>query len=197
VFQIRIHGRGGQGVVTAAEIVAIAAFLDGKFAQAFPSFGSERMGAPVVAFCRIDQKPIRLREPVSRPDALIIQDPTLLLQVDLFAGFPPSGYLLLNTSAAPEEFDLQRRIPGMALDRVRTVPASEIAREKTGRPIPNAAMIGGLSALTGCVTLEAVQSAIRQKFKGKVGEANASAAAEAYEYVASGRPGVPAGRVAG
>src|SRR5262245_42245359 len=84
MFQIRIHGRGGQGVVTAAELLSIAAFMEGKHAQAFPSFGSERMGAPVVAFCRIDDREIRSREPIARPDALIIQDPTLFHSVDVF-----------------------------------------------------------------------------------------------------------------
>ena len=89
MFQVRIHGRGGQGVVSAAEILSVAAFLEGKYAQAFPSFGSERMGAPVMAFCRIDEKEIRLREPVMTPDALIVQDPTLLHQVSRWAN--PSG----------------------------------------------------------------------------------------------------------
>ena len=91
MFQVRIHGRGGQGVVTAAEMLSLAAFDEGRHAQAFPSFGSERNGAPVVSFCRIDDRPIRLREPVSAPDALIIQDPTLLHQVDVFAGLRPTA----------------------------------------------------------------------------------------------------------
>jgi pyruvate ferredoxin oxidoreductase gamma subunit len=86
MFQVRFHGRGGQGVVTAAGLLASAAFSEGRYAQAFPSFGSERMGAPVMSFCRIDGKPIRTREPVTEPDALLIQDPTLLHQADLFAG---------------------------------------------------------------------------------------------------------------
>jgi pyruvate ferredoxin oxidoreductase gamma subunit len=98
VFQVRIHGRGGQGVVSAAELLAVAAFREGRHAQAFPSFGSERTGAPVVAFCRIDDKEIRLREPVARPNALIIQDATLLHQVDLFAGVPDDAYLLINST---------------------------------------------------------------------------------------------------
>ena len=98
MFQVRIHGRGGQGVVTAAEMLSIAAFRENRFAQAFPSFGSERTGAPVVAYCRFDDKEIRLREPILEPDALIIQDPTLLHQVDLFAGLAHEGYMLINTS---------------------------------------------------------------------------------------------------
>ena len=103
MFQVRIHGRGGQGVVSGAEILSVAAFLDGRHAQAFPSFGSERMGAPVVAFCRIDDKPIRLREPVMRPQALIIQDPTLLHHVDVFSGLAPSGYILINSTRSFHE----------------------------------------------------------------------------------------------
>src|ERR1700739_2612502 len=102
-FQVRIHGRGGQGVVTAAEMLSVAAFNEGRFAQAFPSFGSERTGAPVVAFCRIDERPIRTREPVVEPDALIIQDPTLLHAVDVFAGLVPAGYVLLNSSRSFRE----------------------------------------------------------------------------------------------
>jgi len=103
MFQVRIHGRGGQGVVSAAEMLSLAAFDEGCHAQAFPSFGSERMGAPVTAYCRIDDKEIRLREPVMQPDALIIQDPTLLHQVDLFNGLSPSGYILINSTRSFDE----------------------------------------------------------------------------------------------
>ena len=98
MFQIRIHGRGGQGVVTAAAVLSVAAFLEGKHAQAFPSFGSERMGAPVVSFCRIDDKEIRLREPIAAPDALIVQDVTLFKAIDVLQGLKDGGYLLVNTN---------------------------------------------------------------------------------------------------
>lgn len=98
MFQVRFHGRGGQGVVTAAELLAAAAFGEGRHAQAFPSFGSERMGAPVMSFCRIDTRPIRTREPVTEPDALVIQDPTLLHEADLFAGLGGEGYVLVNSA---------------------------------------------------------------------------------------------------
>src|SRR5688572_24999840 len=103
MFQVRIHGRGGQGVVSAAEMLSVAAFLEGRHAQAFPSFGSERTGAPVMAFCRIDDREIRLREPVLEPDALIIQDATLLHQVDLFSGLAARGCVLLNSTQSLEE----------------------------------------------------------------------------------------------
>src|ERR1700675_1525510 len=98
MFQNLIHGRGGQGGVSGSEMLSVSAFLEGRYAQAFPSFGSERMGAPVMAFCRISDREIRLREPVAQPDALIIQDPTLLHQVNLFAGLNPKGYVLINST---------------------------------------------------------------------------------------------------
>jgi pyruvate ferredoxin oxidoreductase gamma subunit len=188
MFQIRIHGRGGQGVVTAAEILAIAAFLNGKYAQAFPSFGSERMGAPVTSFCRIDDKIIRLREPVMEPDALIIQDPTLLHQVDLFAGVRPSGYILINSTRSLEELGIGELLSRLPNGHFRTVPASEIALEKTGRSLPNAALIGGLAAMTGLLGTAVVSEAIRKKFPGRVGEANAAAAEATFQIIASGRP---------
>lgn len=189
MFQVRIHGRGGQGVVTAAEILAVAAFLDGKYAQAFPNFGSERMGAPVVSFCRVDDRFIRLREPVMEPDALIVQDPTLLHQVDLFAGIHPSGYILINSTRSLEELGIGELIPRLPASHLRTVPASEIALEKTGRPLPNAALIGGLAAVTGWVRSVSVAEAVRKKFPGKVGEANAAAAEATFQALASARPG--------
>src|SRR5271166_6451344 len=126
LFQTRIHGRGGQGVVSAAEMLSVAAFLEGKHAQAFPSFGSERMGAPVMAFCRIDDKEIRLREPVMHPDALIIQDPTLLHQVDLFSGLSPDGYILINSTRGFDELGIGDFVKGFRAERLRTVPANEL-----------------------------------------------------------------------
>lgn len=107
MLEIRIHGRGGQGVVTAAELLSAAAFAEGKYAQAFPSFGSERTGAPVVSFCRIDDKPIRVREPVMHPDVLIIQDPTLLHQVDVFSGAGPDALLLINSVRPAADLDIE------------------------------------------------------------------------------------------
>src|SRR5512134_553052 len=179
MFQIRIHGRGGQGVVTAAEMLSIAAFREGKHAQAFPSFGSERTGAPVVAFCRIDDREIRLREPVMQPDALIIQDPTLLHQVDVFAGVAPGGTILINTSRSFEELGLKEL---MHRFRTCTVPASEIALKHVGRPLPNAALLGGFAAISGQVSLDSVTAAIHEKFSGKVAEGNAAAATAAFNH---------------
>ena len=183
MFQVRIHGRGGQGVVTAAELLSVAAFVEGREAQAFPSFGSERTGAPVVAFCRIDERPIRTREPVADPDALIVQDPTLLHQVDLFQGLGPDGYLLLNTSATFEELGLGELLARLRRERVVTVPATEIAREHLGKPLPNAALLGAFAALTGRLALDSITAAIAQRFTGATGEANAAAARQAHAAV--------------
>jgi pyruvate ferredoxin oxidoreductase gamma subunit len=183
VFQIRIHGRGGQGVVTAAEMLSVAAFLEGRHAQAFPSFGSERTGAPVVAFCRIDEKEIRLREPIMRPDALIIQDPTLLHQVEVFSGLAPQGYVLINTTRSLDGLGIGEFLQGFDARRICTIPATEIALRRFGRPLPNAALLGGFAALTNRIALASVVAAIGEKFPGKVGEANAAAAAEACEHV--------------
>jgi pyruvate ferredoxin oxidoreductase gamma subunit len=186
MFQVRIHGRGGQGVVTAAEMLSIAAFEDGTHAQAFPTFGSERTGAPVTSFCRIDETPIRVREPVAEPDALIIQDPTLLHQVKVFSGLRADGYVLINTSRDLEELGLAEFAGGLQLGRVLTVPASEIAKEHLHRPLPNTALLGAFAAHTRIVSLQAVSRAIAQKFSGEIADRNVLAAEVAHEYVQDG-----------
>jgi pyruvate ferredoxin oxidoreductase gamma subunit len=180
VFEVRIHGRGGQGVVTAAEMLSIAAFEEGHWAQAFPSFGSERMGAPVVAFVRIDDKEIRTREPVTNPNALIIQDPTLLHVPKLLDGLEPGGHVLINSTRQPEELGIPEIIASLPNGNVRTLGATEIAQRHVGRPVPNAALLGALCAATKCVGLAAVEIAIRRKFKGDVAEKNVAAAREAF-----------------
>jgi pyruvate ferredoxin oxidoreductase gamma subunit len=183
MFQVRIHGRGGQGVVSAAELLSVAAFLEGREAQAFPTFGSERTGAPVVAFCRMDDRPIRVREPITEPDAVIVQDPTLVHQVDLFGGLEESGYLLVNTSRALADLGLGDYVECFEPGRCVTVPATDIARERLGRPLPNAALLGAFAALTGEVSLASVAAAIRERFSGSTGEANVAAAEDAHEYI--------------
>ena len=184
MFQVRIHGRGGQGVVTAAEILSLAAFVEGRYAQAFPNFGSERMGAPVVSFCRIDDREIRVREPVMEPDALIIQDPTLLHQVDVFGGCKPDGFILINTAKGFDELGLGDFVKDFHRERMLTVPAGDLAREYTGRPVANAALLGGFAALSGLISLDSVTRAIRERFTGAVGEGNVAAAQAAHAWVA-------------
>jgi pyruvate ferredoxin oxidoreductase gamma subunit len=183
MLQVRIHGRGGQGVVTAAELLSIAAFEQGRWAQAFPSFGSERTGAPVVAFCRIDEREIRLREPIVEPDVLIVQDPTLLHQVNVFQGLRPDGWVLINSRRTFDELGLSEVTTRHRRERLITVPATEIALKHLGRPLPNAVLLGGLAALAGLVSLEAVVHAIRHTFSGPIAEANVAAAGDAHEFV--------------
>jgi len=183
MFELRIHGRGGQGVVTAAEMMSIAAFAEGRHAQAFPSFGSERMGAPVVSFCRISDKEIRLREPIMAPDAIIIQDPTLLHQVDVFAGLKPDGYILLNTNRSLEALGLSEFLAAHQAERIRTIAATELGLKHLGQPIPNVPLLAGFAALSGLIRLESVIAAIGDKFSGKVAEGNSAAATEAYNLI--------------
>jgi pyruvate ferredoxin oxidoreductase gamma subunit len=183
MFQVRIHGRGGQGVVTAAEMLSVAAFEEGRHAQAFPSFGSERTGAPVVAFCRIADKEIRLREPIMEPDALIIQDPTLLHQVDVFAGLKKGGYILINTNKTFEQLGLGEFVRDWPPERLCTVSATELSIKHVGRPVPNVPLLGGFAAVSGVIQLASVVTAIRDKFSGKVAEGNIAAATEAYNIV--------------
>jgi pyruvate ferredoxin oxidoreductase gamma subunit len=183
VFQIRVHGRGGQGVATAAELLSVAAFSEGRHAQAFPSFGSERTGAPVVAFCRIDEVPIRLREPILDPDAVIVQDPTLLNQVDVFAGLRPHGYALINSTRSWVELGLTDLVRGLPAGHARIVPATGFALAHVHRPVPNAALLGGFAALTGLMSLAAVEQAIAARFPSRVGAGNIDAARAAFHLV--------------
>ena len=187
MFQVRIHGRGGQGVVSGAEMLAMAAFHEGRHAQAFPSFGSERMGAPVMAFCRIDDQAIRLREPVVAPDALIVQDPTLLHQVDLFKGLQADGYLLINSTRGFNELGIGEFVKLFRADRLFAVPATDLALRHVGRPLPNAALLGGFAAITGQIRLESVVSAIESKFSPRIAAANVAAARDAYAAVMTAR----------
>jgi pyruvate ferredoxin oxidoreductase gamma subunit len=186
MFQVRIHGRGGQGVVTAAELLSVSAFLEGQYSQAFPSFGSERMGAPVMAFCRLDNKEIRLREPVMHPDAVIIQDPGLLHQVNLFEGLSETGFVIINSSRNLEELglgDFKQSHPGC---KGCTVPATDLALKNVGRPVPNAALLGGFAAITGLIRLESVEEAIRAKFPEKIAQGNVVAARAAFAAAQAG-----------
>lgn len=181
MFQIRIHGRGGQGVVTAAEVLAQAGFDAGKHAQAFPSFGSERTGAPVVSFCRLSETPIRVREPIMQPDALIIQDETLLKSINVFAGLQENGFVIINSRDRIKDLDVPRE--ELNLSRVVVIPATDLALMHVGRPVPNAVLLGGFAALTQAISLQGVLDGINHKFKGKVAEGNCAAAQAAYERV--------------
>jgi pyruvate ferredoxin oxidoreductase gamma subunit len=175
--EIRVHGRGGMGNVTAAELLAESAFADGKYAQAFPSFGAERQGAPVVAFVRISDQPIRLRQQVYEPDYLIIQDVGLLYSADVLSGLKPGGTVLVNTTRPGDELPIGKGF------KIYTVPALKVALEVIGRPIFNVVMVGAFSCATGMVKLEAVMEAIKSRFPGELGEKEALATKKACEQI--------------
>lgn len=179
MFQVRIHGRGGQGVVTAAEMLSIAAFSEGKYAQAFPSFGSERMGAPVVSFCRISNKEIRLREPINMPDALIIQDKSVIEPACAFHGIVENGFILVNSAEdiAVSNYGIQNT----QKVHLKCVEATQIALKYIGKPLPNAVLLGSFAALTKVVKIESVIEAIKVKFSGIIADKNIEATKAAYE----------------
>ncbi|MCW8910434.1 MAG: 2-oxoacid:acceptor oxidoreductase family protein [Gammaproteobacteria bacterium] len=183
LFEVRIHGRGGQGVVSAAEMLSVAVFTEGNHAQAIPSFGSERMGAPVQSFVRFSDIDIRTREPVIEPDCLIIQDVTLLSHDSTFAGLKEGGYVLINSTHTIEELGIADKLKKIPPEHLMVVNATGLAREHLGRPIPNAALIGGFSAITGQLKIESIEEAIHKKFAGPVGDGNVAAARAAYNEV--------------
>ena len=179
MYEVRFHGRGGQGAVTAANILAIAAFKEGKEVQSFPHFGVERRGAPVAAFTRMDDEPVILRSQIYKPDAVIVLDPTLLEAVDVTKGLKQGGKVIINTTKPPKSFNF-----GDA--EVFTLDATSIAVEhglgsKTN-PIVNTAILGAYSKAVGNVGMDAVIQAIKEKSPAKK-EENAAAAKEAYEKV--------------
>ncbi len=186
MFEVRIHGRGGQGVVTAAELLALAAFDEGRWAQAFPSFGSERMGAPVVSFCRIDDHEIRTREPVVAPDALIVQDATLLHQVNVFDGCSGDAYVLINSIRGFDELGVGELARRLRHERLLTVPAMSLARQYAGATAAvNVALLASFAALTGVVSLDAVERAIAERFSEKLVAGNLATARAAHAWTSA------------
>jgi pyruvate ferredoxin oxidoreductase gamma subunit len=183
MFQVRFHGRGGQGVVTAAELLASAAFGEDRHAQAFPSFGSDRMGAPVMSFCpdrrQADPDP-RAGNRAGRADH---PGPDAAAPGWLFAGLGRDGYILVNSTRGFGELGLDEFVQGFHRDRLLVVPASSLARTHFGRPLPGAALLGGFVALTWAVSLDSVLAAINERFTGKVAEGNAAAARAAFDFV--------------
>lgn len=175
--EIRIHGRGGQGVVTAAELLARAAFEDKKFSQAFPFFGSERMGSPVVAFARISDEKIYLKSQILTPDYVIVQDPTIIGIVDVFKGIKSDGIVLINTEESAESFSPSSKAT------IKTVPATKIALEILGRPIPNTIMLGAFAGATAEISLEAVKKSIQKRFSGELVQKNIQAVEKVYQMM--------------
>jgi pyruvate ferredoxin oxidoreductase gamma subunit len=174
--EIRWHGRGGQGAVASAEMFAIAAIEEGKSAQAFPSFGPERRGAPVMAFTRVSDEFIHLRTGITEPDVVVVLDPTVMSAVDVTAGLKDGGIVVANTSKGGEELAKEFNITA----RLATVNAGRIAHEEIGRPITNTTMMGALVKVTGLVELDSLAEQIEKRFPG-VAEKNIKAMRRAYE----------------
>jgi pyruvate ferredoxin oxidoreductase gamma subunit len=160
MIEVRIHGRGGQGAVTSAEVLAQAAIAEGKSAQAFPSFGPERRGAPVIAFARVSGEPIRNRTAVRQPSVVVVLDPSLLSLVRFDEGMPVDGVLIVNTAQSADEL---RREHGISC-RIAVVNANKIAREELGRVITNTALLGALVAAVPCVSPSSIEAALEERF---------------------------------
>ena len=177
--EIRIHARAGQGAITTAEILGQAYFQEGKYAYAFPHFGAARMGAPMNAFVRVDERPIRLRSQVKNPDYLIIVDPTLMRGFDCYLGFNDSGIAVINTK---EGLEIPKPKGGQ---KAYLLPANDIAMKTIGRALGNTVLLGAFSAATDEVSLESLNQAIKQRFSGKVADLNIEAAKQGYEFIKS------------
>ena len=180
--EIRIHGRGGQGSLVLAQFMAIAALEDGKYGQAFPFLGGggERRGKPIMAFCRLSDQPIRLRSRVGEPDYVIVQDPTILNELDVAEGVKQRGMILVNTEKDADKLGLKGSF------RVLSFSADDLAREILGRPIINTALLGAFAALTKELSLDATLRAVRSKFPGELGEKNAQIVEETYRRLVRG-----------
>ena len=177
LIEIRWHGRGGQGSVTSAELVAQAAISEDKYAQAFPSFGPERRGAPVMAFNRIDsKKPVRIRAEITQPDVVIVLDPGLLAIVNVASGLEEKGIVIINTKKSAGQIRSEFDIKG----RLATVDATGIARELLGVPIVNTTMIGALIKATDVIKLESMSEPLEKRF-GRLAERNFRAMERAYK----------------
>lgn len=174
--EIRFHGRGGQGVVTAAEILAAAAFKNGKYAQAFPYFGPERRGAPTTAFTRIDDKPIRTRSQVRNPDYVVVQDSSLFDVIDVLDGLKNDGLVLINSNKSPKDFKVKNA-------KVYAIDATSLAEKILRVPFVNTIILGALAAVTNEVTLESVKAAVKERLAGKSVESNIRAVEEAYKLM--------------
>jgi pyruvate ferredoxin oxidoreductase gamma subunit len=171
MIEIRFHGRGGQGAVTAAEMLARAAGYDGKYVQAFPSFGPERRGAPVRAFCRIDTKPITIRSQIYEPDYIVVLEPSLVC-IDVQEGMKKSSVLVINSD---------KEIREVSGRKAYSFDATNLALKSIGKDIVNTAILGSLAKATKLVTLDSLCKAVMEKFPGKLGELNVKMVKDAYE----------------
>lgn len=194
MIEIRLHGRAGQGMVTGAELIALAANYEGKHSQAFPFFGSEKRGPPVEAYCRIDTVPITIHEEIAEPDIVIVGDPGIMGSVDVCRGLKKDGIVIVNTVKKAEELRL-------AAKRVITIDASSIALKHFGRLILNTVMLGVFCKVSDVVRLEAVKKAIREKlgssgkFSSRIVDSNIAAIQEVYDLARAEKAVAKTGKV--
>ncbi|MBA7561395.1 pyruvate synthase [Candidatus Atribacteria bacterium 1244-E10-H5-B2] len=184
LIEVRWHGRGGQGAVTASKLLATSALAEDKYIQAFPEYGPERMGAPIQSFTRISETPIKIHCHVTNPHMVVVLDPTLLGVVDVTEGLTEDGVLIINSEDSPAQIREKLNLKGR---KVYTVDANKIAQETIGRPLPNTPLIGALIKATGLLKLEKVLADIEDKFKkkfnSKIVEGNINAIKRAYQEV--------------
>lgn len=176
MIEIRLHARAGHGMVTGAELIALAANYEGKHSQAFPFFGSEKRGPPVEAYTRIDEKPIHLYEEVAEPDIVLVGDPSIMHEVDVERGLKENGILIINTDKKPAELGLKAK-------RVFTINATDVALKHFHRLILNTVMLGALCKVTDVVKLESVKKAIKEKLGAKLPQKLIDANIEAIEEI--------------
>ncbi|WP_457591208.1 pyruvate ferredoxin oxidoreductase subunit gamma [Geoglobus sp.] len=180
LIEVRFHGRGGQGAVTAADLLAVAGFKDGYYTLSFPMFGAEKRGTPVVSFLRVSDEPIVIRDEVKNPDYVVVMDPSLIDVVDVLSGIKEGGMLIVNYPKGSEE--LKRKLNTEI--SVYAINATKMATEVLGRPITNTAMVGALVGATEMIKIESVEEAIMEFFENKdIAEKNVQLVRRAYEHM--------------
>lgn len=178
MIEVRWHGRGGQGAVTSVELLALAAIEEGKYAQGFPAFGPERRGAPVMAYNRVSETPIRIRSGIYKPDVVVVLDPSLMTLVNVTEGLKSGGLLIVNTAKSEKEIRDTLRYKG----KLATVDATHIAREELGLPIANTTMLGAVLKATRVLKFESLNAPIEERF-GRIAAKNKNALKRAYDSV--------------
>jgi len=183
MYEIRWHGRGGQGAVTASELLAFAAIKENKFIQSFPEFGPERMGAPIRVFTRIDNKPINIHSQIYEPDAVVVLDPTLLDTLNVTEGLKKDGILIVNTKLSKEEIKKKTNFSG----KIFVIDATKIALETIGRPLANVCGVSALAKISGIVKkeniIETIKETLGKKFSEKITKGNIESANRGFDEV--------------
>ncbi len=182
LIEVRFHGRGGQGAVTAADLLAVAGFKEGYYTLSFPMFGAEKRGTPVVSYLRISDEPIVARDEIYNPDYVVVLDPTVMETVNVVAGLKEGGMLICNYPKGSEELKAELKADELKI-KVATINATKMAMEVLGRPITNTTMVGAFAGATRLITLETLVGVIKEWFKGELAEKNAKLVEEAYRYM--------------